>query len=187
MNYSTDLGFAGLDLSFFGNWTNRSQFKANQNDPASLNRDCVGFYSVNCGSIQPEFSFTQRTTLQIDDVDLSLRWRYVDGVEVEPDANFGLAPEDGMCPDGGNLYDGRCRPYLEEFTTIPSEHYFDLTTVFNVTETFALTAAVINLFDNSPKVVGSNIGSTAYNSGNVYPSTYDTLGRRYSVSARLTF
>ena len=165
-NYSTDLGFAGLDLGFFGNWTNRSRFKANQDDPASLNRECVGYYSINCASIQPEFSFTQRTTLSFDQVDLSLRWRFIDAVEVEP-----------LVAD----------TFLEEFRTIPSEHYFDLTAVFNVTDSFALTAAVINLFDNEPKVVGSNIGSTSYNSGNVFPSTYDALGRRYSVTARMTF
>ncbi|MBL4897494.1 MAG: TonB-dependent receptor, partial [Erythrobacter sp.] len=137
-----------------------------QDDPASLNRECVGYYSINCASIQPEFSFTQRTTLSFDEVDLSLRWRFIDAVEVEP-----------LVAD----------TFLEEFRTIPSEHYFDLTAVFNVTDSFALTAAVINLFDNEPKVVGSNIGSTSYNSGNVFPSTYDALGRRYSVTARMTF
>ena len=166
MNWSTDLGFAGLDLGFAGNWTNRSEFKANQDDPQGLNRDCVGLYSINCSSIQPEFSFTQRTTLSFDQVDLSLRWRFIDAVEVEP-----------LVADA----------FLEDFRTIPSEHYFDLTAVFNVTASFALTAAVINLFDNEPKVVGSNIGSTAYNSGNVFPSPYDALGRRYSVTARMTF
>ncbi|WP_435202951.1 TonB-dependent receptor domain-containing protein [Qipengyuania sp. 902] len=166
MNFNTDLGFGGLDLSFFGNWTNRSTFKANQNDPNSLNRDCVGYYSINCPSIQPEFSFTQRTTLSVGDADLSLRWRFIDAVEVEPEF---------------------AGDFLEEFTTIGAEHYFDLTANFNVTDNFGFTAAVINLFDNEPKVVGSNIGSTAYNSGNIYPSTYDPLGRRYSVTARMTF
>jgi hypothetical protein len=35
--------------------------------------------------------------------------------------------------------------------------------------------------------VGNTIGSTSYNSGNVYPSTYDALGRRYAVSAKFRF
>ena len=165
-NWSGDLGFAGLQLNFLGNWTNRSTFKANQSDPLSVNRECVSYYSINCTSIQPEFSFTQRTTLQFDDVDLSLRWRFIDGVEVEPDV---------------------AENFLEEFRSISAHHYFDLTAVFDVSESFSMTAAVINLFDNEPKVVGSNIGSTAYNSGNVFPSTYDALGRRFSVTARMTF
>ena len=202
MNWNTDLGFAGLDLSFFGNWTNRSEFKANQDDPASLNRDCVGYYSINCSSIQPEFSFQQRTTLQFDDVDLSLRWRYVDAVEYEPtqlladfaaadaenrDANGALLPvADQGCPDFEGADPGSCVPN-PEFRSIGAEHYFDLTARWQAAENFSFTVAVINLFDNEPKVVGSNIGSTAYNSGNVYPSTYDPIGRRFSVTARMTF
>ncbi|MGQ2929745.1 MAG: TonB-dependent receptor domain-containing protein, partial [Sphingopyxis sp.] len=57
LNYNADLGFASLDWSFVGNWTRHSKFKANAADPDSLNRECVGYYSVNCsftGSIQPE-------------------------------------------------------------------------------------------------------------------------------------
>ena len=38
----------------------------------------------------------------------------------------------------------------------------------------------------SPEL-GSTIGSTSFNSGNTYPSTYDTLGRRFAVSARMKF
>lgn len=166
MNWSKDFGDAALDLSFFGNWTNHSRFQANQNDPTSINRDCVGYYSINCGSIQPEFSFQQRTTLSLGDADISLRWRFVDAVEVEP---------------------SEASNFLEDFRSIPSEHYFDLTTRFVVQDNFTFTIAAINLFDNEPKLVGSNIGSTSYNSGNVYPSTYDALGRRYSATARITF
>jgi iron complex outermembrane receptor protein len=43
------------------------------------------------------------------------------------------------------------------------------------------------MFNNQPKVVGGSIGATSFNSGNVYPSTYDALGRRYAVSAKLKF
>ncbi len=47
--------------------------------------------------------------------------------------------------------------------------------------------SVLNLFDNKPPVVGSDIGSTAFNSGNTYPSTYDPLGRRFAIQANLKF
>ncbi len=202
MNWGTDLGFAGLDLSFGGNWTNRNQFKANQDDPLSLNRDCVGFYSINCLSIQPEFSFSQRTTLSFDDVDLSLRWRFIDAVEYEPrqlfadfaaadaanrdDSGALLPVADQDCPDFQGEDPGGC-VVQPDFRSISAEHYFDLTAVWRAAENFTFTAAVLNLFDNEPKVVGSNIGSTSYNSGNTYPSTYDAIGRRFSVSARLNF
>ena len=188
MNYQTS--FSGIDLgfNFQGNWTMNSEFKANQDDPEGLNRECVGYYSINCSSIQPEFSFNQRTTLGFGNIDVSLLWRFVDGVDVEPLANPAEEPlETGEC-DSGNLYeDGLCRPFLEGFDEIGAEHYFDLSTRFQATDNLTLIATVQNILDNKPKIVGSTIGSTAYNSGNTYPSTYDPLGRRYGITAKLTF
>lgn len=163
VNYSTDLDFARLNLNFNGNWTNSSTFQAT---PSAIDRECVGFFSINCASIQPEFSFNQRTTLSFEDVDVSLFWRYIDGVQVEPEVQ-------------GN--------FLPEFETIDAEHYFDLTTRWQATDNFQLTVAVINLFDNQPPFVGSNIGATAFNTGNTFPSTFDPLGRRFSVTGRITF
>ncbi|MFL6778539.1 MAG: hypothetical protein ACJ8E8_05810, partial [Sphingomicrobium sp.] len=75
----------------------------------------------------------------------------------------------------------------EEFRKIPAEHYFDLTARFNATDNMTFTFTVQNLLDNQPKVVGNTIGSTTFNSGNVFPSTYDALGRRYAVGAKLKF
>jgi len=171
INYTTDLGFAGLNLSFNGNWTNSNTFDSNQNDPTNVVFECSGFFGANCGSIIPEFSFTQRSTLQFENFDASLLWRYIDGVDLERSV-FNAAGES---------------PFRDEFETIGAEHYFDLTLRWNVMDNFSLTGAVINLFDNQPKVVGSTIGTTAFNSGNIFPSTYDPLGRRFSVTGRITF
>ncbi|MGB3738149.1 MAG: TonB-dependent receptor [Pontixanthobacter sp.] len=169
-NYQRDLGLANLNFNFAGTWTNSNFFNPNQNDPDG-GFECAGFFGTNCGSIIPEFSFNQRTTLGFDGVDLSLLWRYIDGVELEA-SNFNAAGS---------------APFLDEFESISAEHYFDLSARFDVTPTFQLTATALNLFDNKPPIVGSNIGSTAFNSGNTFPSTYDPLGRRYSVTASLTF
>ncbi len=176
MNYKTDVGFGDLALSFVGNWTNNSEFNANVNSPDSFFRECAGRYSVNCsftGSIQPKLQFSQRSTLTMGKVDFSLLWRWIDKVEFEPRQ---------IEADGGDA-----NSVLEQFRTIPSEHYFDFTTRFNATDNMTFTATVQNLFDNQPKLVGNTIGSTTFNSGNVYPSTYDALGRRYAVSAKLKF
>ncbi len=175
MNYNTDVGFADLALSFVGNWTNSSKYQADV-AAGSLNRECVGYYSVNCsftGSIQPEFQFSQRTTLSFDDVDLSLLWRYIHGVEFEPAQ---------IIADGGPAL-----TVQEQFRTIPAEHYFDLTGRWSITDNVTFTVTVQNLLDNQPKVVGNTIGSTTYNSGNVFPSTYDALGRRYAAAVKLKF
>ena len=171
-NYSTPLtDSANLTLNFAGNWTNSNTFDADTTDPNNIIFECAGFFGTNCGSIIPEFSFSQRTTVGFDDVDISLLWRYIDEVNLERSV-FG---EDGTAP------------FVDEFETIEAEHYFDLTARFQATDNFSLTVAALNLFDNKPKVVGSSIGTTAFNSGNIFPSTYDPLGRRYSVTARLTF
>ncbi len=171
INYQRQLGFADLGLNFAGNWTNSNTFDAAQDDDTNIIFECAGFFGSNCGSIIPEFSFTQRTTLGFGGADLSLLWRYIDGVELE-ESNFN--------PQGQ-------APFLDEFESIGSEHYFDLTARFDVFENFQFTVAAINLFDNKPPVVGSNIGSTSFNSGNTFPSTYDPLGRRFSVTGRITF
>ncbi|MEM7690536.1 MAG: TonB-dependent receptor [Pseudomonadota bacterium] len=181
VNYGTDLNEdLTLNMSFEGTWTNENRFQAIAGSPDSLFRDCVGFFSTNCGSIQPEFVFNQRTTLSfMDEYSLSLRWRYLSGVEQEPD---------DILNGNGEAFIGNSPTFGDvDFTEIPAESYFDLSFQWDVIENVLFTATVTNLFDNQPAVVGSNIGSTAFNSGNVYPSTYDTLGRRYTAGVRFTF
>ncbi len=187
-NYNTDLGFGNLALSFVGNWTNRSKFKAT---PTSLNRECVGRYSPNCsftGSIQPKFQFSQRSTLSVDNVDVSLLWRWIDGNEFEPQqlADDIAAATAAGCTDPTGADPDGC-VVDPAFRKIPAEHYFDLSMRFNAGDNLTFTATVQNLLDNQPKVVGNTIGSTTYNSGNTYPATYDALGRRYAVGVKLKF
>jgi len=125
---------------------------------------------------------------------LSLLWRWVDKVTFEPqqlEDDFVAAIAAGTsastgCPDPTGADPNGCM-VDEEFRSIPSEHYFDLTARFNATDNITFTASVQNMFNNQPKVVGNTIGQTTFNSGNVYPSTYDALGRRYAVGAKLRF
>jgi len=177
LRYKAELSdMIGLALSFDGTWTNSQTFQAT---PTSVDRECVGFYSVNCASPQSEFSFSQRTSLTFDqDYTLSLRWRYLSAIEQEPldIANNGAAFI-GNSPLFGDV----------NFTKIPAESYFDLSFQWDVSENVLLTLSAQNLFDNKPTVVGSDIGSTSFNSGNVYPSSYDALGRRYGASVKFTF
>jgi len=192
-NWKGDIGFADLSLAFVGNWTRSSKFNANPANPASLNRECVGYYSVNCsftGSIQPEFSTSTRATFGFEDVDVSFLWRWIDAVQFEPqqlaDDLAGALADPASCPDPTGTDAGGC---LVEpgFRNIKAEHYFDLTARWNASENFSFTFTVQNLLDNQPKLVGNTIGSTTFNSGNVFPSTYDALGRRFGVAAKLTF
>ena len=217
LRYRTDLtDNIGFRFATDGTWTNKNEFESS---PGAGFRDCVGFYSVNCGSIQPEYVFNTRATFSFfDQIDASILWRYLDAVQYEPrqlQAEFDAADasnrdEDGVllpidldrigrtgfqgCPN----FDGSATTadlpedpgfcvVNPDFRTIPAEHYFDLSLRFAASEQLELVFTVQNLLDNKPKVVGSDLGSTAFNSGNIYPSTYDALGRRYAVAARFSF
>jgi iron complex outermembrane recepter protein len=186
-NYNTEFDFAGgmgLDLGLVLNWTDQHVFDANQND-AVPGVDCVGLYSTSCGftgSLLPEWSWTQRTTLTFGDVDVSLLWRHLSSFDYEfanDPANDAFAGTiTGVGPLVGRTVD---------FNHIPSADYFDLTTRFAVSDELTITLGVQNLLDKEAPLVGNTIGSTTYNSGNTYPSTYDTLGRTYAISGRLRF
>ena len=181
INYSRDIGFAKLALSFAGNYTHDSNFQAT---PTSVDRDCTGFYSNGCGSLQPKFQWSQRTTLSFKQLDVSLLWRHIDNFIQEP-ADFAVNPA-----FIGNLQAGVASPLsgqAVDFSKTPSVDYFDLSGRVAVNDHLSLTLTVQNLLDKQPPLTGSNIGPTGFNSGNTYPSTYDSLGRRFAVQARLKF
>jgi iron complex outermembrane recepter protein len=188
LNWRNDLGFAELSLGFNGNYTFNSEFRAS---PTSYLRDCVGYYSVNCPSIQPEYQFNQRTTLSFDNVDVSLYWRHIGAVDYEGQAADFAAR--GFSATNRNLFNGTItgRGALVgrqlNFNRIPSYNYFDLTVRFDVTENLEFTLQAYNLFNKEPPIVGSSAGATAYNGGNTYPSTYDAIGRRYGAAIRMRF
>jgi len=186
INYRRDLGFTKLNLSFQGNWTNRSIFQAT---PVSTIRSCVGLYGQNCGSpasagpsstpgsIQPEFTWNQRTTFTFGPADFSLLWRHIDGVKVE----------DGVTTFKGTINNGALSGNTYDFGRIKAYDYFDLATRFSVNDNLDFTVTVQNLFDKQPPIVGGTVGQVSFNSGNTYPSTYDALGRRFAVGARMKF
>ncbi|CAN5643041.1 TonB-dependent receptor [soil metagenome] len=185
INYRRDLGFAKLNASFLGNWTKRSKFQAT---PVSDIRSCVGLYGQNCGSpasagpsssagsLQPEFTWNQRTTLTVGAIDFSLNWRHISKMRVESGKTF-----------SGTIGSGELAGTVVNFGRIPAYNYFDLATRFAIGEHFVWTVTVSNLFDKDPPIVGGTVGSTSFNSGNTYPSTYDALGRRFAVAATVKF
>jgi len=187
-NYSKDLGFTKWSSGFVLNYAISQTFNANVNSANPLDRECVGYYSANCGftgSMQPKWQWSWRNTFTFGKFDASILWRHISGMQQEPlDVTEGLgAAYTGTLPVGFGYREGD----TVDFGKIPSYDWFDLTLRFNVNDNLTFTAAVQNLFDKDPPVVGSSIGSTSYNSGNTYPSTYDALGRRFAVSARIKF
>ena len=200
-NYQRNIGTVGVNLNFVGNYTRKLEFQsiAQRNALFSIgtNRNCVGYYSANCGpslgQIQPKFTFQQRTTLSVEGVSLSLLWRYLNPVKYEGQASDFLVR--GFTAANRNLFRGTITNAAGissplagrtvDFNRIPAYHYFDLSAQFDVARQFQMTVSVTNLFDRDPPVVGGQAGTTTANSGNTFPSSYDPIGRAYSVGVRV--
>ncbi len=166
LSYDRDLGSMGsLAFNHQGTHTIENRFKAN---PNSIDRDCAGFYGVNCDPGQPKWQFNQRLTWSFDRLDLSLRHRFIGALAVDPTQ-----------PGVGAL--------LPAFTSIDAFNYFDLTGRFEVREGLDFTATIDNLLDKDPPNVGNTIGSSNFNSGNTFPAIYDALGRTYTATLRVRF
>lgn len=178
-NYVRKFGDVGFSLNFLGNWTRDQKFQAT---PSAINRECVGYYSVNCGSIQPAITTNTRFTFSWKGVDASLLWRHLSSTQQEPQDIIDQGPF-----FQGALIGGGLAGKVVDFQRVPAYNYLDLSLNFNVTENFSLLVLVQNLTDKDPPLLGNSAGSTAFNSGNTFPSTYDALGRRYAVTGRFRF
>ena len=178
VSYARDFGQIRWSTSFNGNYTDTSTFQAVEG--VSLDRECVGLYSSNCASIQPDMTFNWRNTVSWNDLDVSLVWRFISNAEYEnrdtDTAHIGLLP-DSRDADLGK----------QNFNETGDYDLFDLSARYQVTENITVRAVVSNVFDEDPPLTGAFIGATGYNSGNTYPSTFDTLGRRYNLAITVRY
>ncbi|MFN3990583.1 MAG: TonB-dependent receptor domain-containing protein [Erythrobacter sp.] len=180
-NYAVDLGQVGLNFHLNANHSMRNRF---QSGPASFIRECQGFFSVDCdGVMLPDWAANLRTTLTYKGFDASLLWRYISGFDVEP-RTVPNTLQPGVVGSFGATNPNRV---VGAYRSIDSYNWFDLNLGFNVTNDIRVAALIENLFDRKPPEVGSTIGSTAFNTGNTFPSVYDALGRRFSVTIGLSF
>lgn len=152
-----------FDYSMNGTYTFENKFQAT---PVSENRDCLGYYSTNCGNIQPEVQFNQRLSWTQGNMVLSARHRYLSSTGIEP----ALAGS-----------------FLADFESIDAYNYVDVTGRYSLTSNVDLTLTIDNVFDKEPPIVGNDIGPTSFNSGNTYPTVYDAIGRTYTVAVRVRF
>ena len=162
-----DVGFANLGRLDFSLQATQVKSFTFQPTPNSINRDCLGFYSVACGAPLPKRKFNQRTTWTVSDFVFGYNWRYQSEVEIEPLSNTPA--------------------FLPAFSKIEAYSYFDLSAVWNATKNIRLNLSVNNVTDKSPPNVGNTISNTGVNSGNTFPQSYDVVGRYYSVGVTYKF
>lgn len=182
-SYTYDFGPVALTWAFNGNYTTRSRFQSNA---SSFIRECVGFYSVSCDPVLPEFTWNMRTTARFEQIDVSVLWRHLSSNEYEPrtGANATTPPVAGSVGSFGSTNPANI---VGAYRSIPAYNYFDLNVGFDFNDNMRFSLLVENLFDKNPPDVGNTIGSTSFNSGNTFPAIYDALGRRFTASVRLRF
>lgn len=188
-SYYHQFGKVKYTVNFVGNYTQHSDYNPDPTQTLSQNLNCTGLYGTDCGSIQPKFQWSVRNTFTYGKFDLSLLWRYINGVTYESSTTAVNAGKAGTGAFIGTLPGNVGGPSgsTVNFNHIPAYNYFDLTARYEVNENFTMAIGVQNMFDKQPPLVGNTLGTTSYNSGNTYPSTYDALGRRFSVTAHVKF
>jgi outer membrane receptor protein involved in Fe transport len=127
--------------------------------------DCNGIYGTSCDPV-PEYRHTLRGQWMRDAFDASLLWRHIGSMDAQANERDALFPA---------------------FRSVDSQDYFDLTFGYNYNDMVRLSLMVANVTDEDPPILGNETGSTSFNSGNTFPSLFDTMGRIYNVAVKLTF
>ena len=134
--------FGDLQFSFVGTYLDSVQ---RQDLPGQTIEECVGKYASPCGRPQPEFASNLRGTwLMPWNLSVSLLWRYTSKI---------IRLEEGF----------------QDFE-LPSTDYFDLSALWDPTDSMSLRFGINNLFDEDPPFCPCF-------SGNTWPEGYDALGR----------
>jgi iron complex outermembrane receptor protein len=155
-------GIGSLDLSW-----NAHQYLTNEflTTPLSDVIDCKGVYGTSCDPV-PEFRSTFRAMWALSDFDASILWRHIGSMDAQANEADAL---------------------FEAFRSVDSQNYFDLTFGYTWNDTVRLSLMIANVTDEDPPILGNETGSTAFNSGNTFPSMFDTMGRVYNAAVKLSF
>ncbi len=181
VSYNRTFGDVRGLLMFNGNYTTKSRF---QSVPSAFIRECAGYYSSSCDPVLPEFTWNARAGLGYDSVDFTVFWRHLSAVRYEPrtGTNDATPPAAGTV---GSFGAQSTSSVIGAYRRIGAYDTFDATLGFDVSKAMTLSLLVENFLDKQPPLVGNTIGSLS--TGNTFPSTYDAIGRRFTVTAGLKF
>lgn len=169
VSYNFDLGVGlpgaeGSSLAFRlnGTWLEKNDYTPIEGLP--LINECAGAFGRNCGAPDPEWRHSLRTTWSSGPFDISLLWRYLDGVTDD---------------DPGTDY------AVEEIDAVS---YFDLSGSWSFNDVVTLAAGIENLGDKFPDdfIASGQQGGNGQQS-NTYPTVYDIMGRTYWATLKVKF
>ena len=164
--YDLNLNYSGVEIGSFGSLNfNLTGTYLDElitvPGPGVDAYDCAGLYSSSCGTPNPQWRHHARLGWVTPwAVDLSLTWRYFDGVEE---------------------FDGS--PKQIDYK-LDAANYFDLAANWAITDKFSVLVGVNNVLDSDPPIT-SAVGTTG--NGNTFPQTYDALGRWIFIRAQVGF
>ncbi|WP_347303016.1 TonB-dependent receptor [Croceibacterium sp. TMG7-5b_MA50] len=175
--YSTDLPFgfpaigstSRLDLAADFTWLDSFDTTPVAALPDIVNR-CAGSFGPACGQPLPRWRGLTRATWTVEDVALSLRYRYVGPVTTD---RYIVPLRQGSATT----------PALENiaYPRLPAQGYVDLSFSWNPADRFELFGGINNLFDNNPPI------TTQGPNANTYTATYDVLGTEFFLGAAVRF
>jgi iron complex outermembrane recepter protein len=149
-----------LDATKYSKWDFKSL-------PTVDTLSCLGVFGSSCGGPTNRTKWNQRTNWNVGDFSVGYNWRYLEKTSLEVgDANANILPE---------------------YSSVPSVSYVDLSGSWEATKNLRVALAINNALGKKPPIVGNSISGATVNSGNTFPSWYDTVGRYYSLTARLKF
>lgn len=160
----------GYDLGRFGDLqvsynANLYLTQENQSSDVTPVITCIGHYGTSCNPT-PEYRHIQRTTWNKDNYSVSVLWRHIGEMTIEPVESAAIFPA---------------------FRQIDAFNYFDLSGSYELNDNVVFRASVDNLFGELPPIIGNDTGTTAFNSGNTFRSLYDVFGRVYTVGVNVSF
>jgi iron complex outermembrane recepter protein len=166
----TSLGSNTVKLSFIGNYVDNYTAQPITND---FSYDCAGYYGTTCGNPQPKWKHVSRLKFATENnAAITFGWRYVGAVKVDT-----ISPDVDLAALGA-------APKADEH--LKAQNYFDLLFSVPLKDTIGFRLGVNNILDNDPPMVSqSSLGG--FGNGNVFPGTYDHLGRYIFVGITADF
>jgi iron complex outermembrane receptor protein len=132
----------------------------------------TGAYNIS-GSF-PEWKANMRVAVPIGPVTLNWNLTWIDSMINQGDLDKGQAFGEGNCnPDGDS--------YKPCFGTVGSKVYNDVSAMWQLNDTWSISAGVNNLFNEEPELVQLGIDM------NTDPGTYDVIGTYYFGTIRAKF
>ncbi|MFM2410666.1 MAG: hypothetical protein RL481_1494, partial [Pseudomonadota bacterium] len=154
------IGENSLTTSLVGTYVDEQRFQPITDD---FSYNCAGLYGLTCGNPTPKWKHAAKLKFATaSDFAATLTWRYVGKVN----GDFTSADPD--------LFSAGAGPVIDE--KLKAENYFDLLFSVPLKDTIGFRLGVNNILDNDPPLI-SQASLGGFGNGNVFPGTYDHLGR----------